>query len=184
MEVDRTQIHDEAYRWEVVGALMRDHSEAIMRSCTNWLGEGLAEEVTQDVFVAAWEQLPRFRPVAPMRTWLFGIAHKKCQQVYRNRARRQAIDCTFLEDIKDRVHADSSLTPEGRAAQVSEHTRLCTSLAALREEERILLTLRYWKEFSVADIADILRKPESTVRKRLERAVKRLRAQMRDEPPT
>jgi RNA polymerase sigma-70 factor (ECF subfamily) len=180
MEVDWTRIHDGGYRWEVVEALMRHHAGAIMQHCTTWLGEGLAEEITQEVFVAAWEQLPRFRPVAPLRTWLFGIAHKKCQQAYRNRARRQAIARTFLDDIQHGMHTDPSLMPEGHAAQVSEHARLHASLAALRDEERILLTLRYWKELSVADIADIVGKSESAARKRLDRAVKRLRAQMLD----
>jgi RNA polymerase sigma-70 factor, ECF subfamily len=183
MEVDWTQVHDGDYRWGVIEALMRDHAEAIMQHCTTWLGEGLAEEVTQEVFVAAWEQLPRFQPVAPIHTWLFGIAHKKCQQAYRNRARRQAIARTFLDDMQRGLHAEPSLTPEGRAALVSEHARLHASLAALREEERILLMLRYWKDLSVADIADIVGKSESAARKRLERAVKRLRTQMLDVSP-
>ena len=178
MGIDWTRIHDQAYRWDIVAALMRDHGDAIAQYCTTWLGEGLAEEVTQDVFVSAWEQLPRFRPLASLRTWLFGIAHKKCQQTYRNHARRQAIARTFLDDIQQCIHTDSSLLPEHRAMQVSQHTRLHASLAALREDERILLTLRYWKELPVADIADIVGKSESAVRKRIERATNRLREYM------
>ena len=97
---DRQRLHDDTYRWEVVAALMRDHADAIMQYCLSWLGAGLAEEVTQDMFVTAWQGLPKYQPEASLRTWLFGIAHHKCQQAYRNRARRQAI----ARYIKDRLN--------------------------------------------------------------------------------
>lgn len=38
-----------------------------------------------------------------LRTWLFGIARHKCQQAYRNRARRQAIAMTFAEERRARA---------------------------------------------------------------------------------
>jgi hypothetical protein len=57
--IDRQRLHEEAYRWEVVGALMREHGDALMRFCVARLSRGLAEEVTQEVFVAAWEMLPK-----------------------------------------------------------------------------------------------------------------------------
>jgi RNA polymerase sigma factor (sigma-70 family) len=105
MELDRQRIPDEAYRWEVLDALMREHAHAIAHYCTAWLGEGLAAEVTQEGFVTAWETLPAYRPDAPLRRWLFGIARNKCQQGFRNRARRQTIARTFLADIRRQVHA-------------------------------------------------------------------------------
>ena len=37
--VDQQCLHEEAYRWEVVAALMRDHSGAILQYCLTWLGE-------------------------------------------------------------------------------------------------------------------------------------------------
>jgi RNA polymerase sigma-70 factor, ECF subfamily len=178
--VDRQRLHDEAYRWEVVAALMRDHSDAILQYCLTWLGEGLAEEVTQDVFVAAWEGLPKYRPDASLRTWLFGIARHKCQQAYRNRARRRAIAQTFVGEIHARAHVASSTTPEGLLAHASQQTRLHESLRKLPSEDRILLTLWYWKELPVAEIAEILGKTEAAIRKRLTRAQQRLKELMHE----
>ena len=40
--IDRHRVHEDAYRWEVVETLMRDHGDAIMRFCVARLGEGLA----------------------------------------------------------------------------------------------------------------------------------------------
>ena len=78
MEIVWQQIQDATYRWKVVSDLMQDYTEAILRYCTTRLGEGLGEEVTQEVFVAAWQQLPTYRPEAPLQMWLFAIARRKC----------------------------------------------------------------------------------------------------------
>jgi RNA polymerase sigma-70 factor (ECF subfamily) len=165
--IDRQRLHDDAYRWEVVAALMRDHASAIMQYCLTWLGTGLAEEVTQDVFVTAWQGLTRYQPEASLRTWLFGIAHHKCQQAYRNRARRQAIAQTFGDEIQSRVHMEESTTPEDLLTHAAEQARLHDQLTQLPNEDRILLTLWYWKELPVAEIAEIMGKPEAAIRKRL-----------------
>ena len=71
MEIDWQRLPDSGYRWEVVSGLMQDHAKVILQYCTIRLGEGLGEEVTQEAFVAAWQQLPRYRPEAPLSTWTY-----------------------------------------------------------------------------------------------------------------
>jgi len=174
--IEQQRLHDEDYRWDVVAALMHEHGDAIMQFCLTWLGEGLAEEITQEVFVTAWQMLPKYRPEAPLRTWLFGIARNKCQQMYRNRARRQAIARTFVTEIRIHAHAEES-DPQGggEADAAALRTRLQASLAQLRDEDRMLLSLWYWKELPVTEIADIMGKSVAAVRKRLTRAQQRLK---------
>jgi RNA polymerase sigma-70 factor (ECF subfamily) len=178
--IDRSRLREEGYRWEVVASLMQDHGEAIMQYCLTWLGQGLAEEVTQDVFVAAWQGLPAYRPDATLRTWLFGIARHKCQQAYRNRARRQTIARTFVGEIEHRAHREAPDTPDDQLAQAAERVRLHDSLARLPSEDRILLTLWYWKELPVREIAEIMGKTEAALRKRLTRAQRRLKELMHE----
>jgi RNA polymerase sigma-70 factor (ECF subfamily) len=60
----------------------------------------------------------------------------------------------------------------------AQRTVLQESLAQLQDLDRMLLVLRYWKELPIADIADIMGKTESAVRKQLERARQRLRQTM------
>jgi hypothetical protein len=67
------------------------HGDVLTRYCRTWLGEALAEEVTLEVFIAAFDMLPQYRPEATLRAWLFGIAKLKCLKEFRNRTRRQAI---------------------------------------------------------------------------------------------
>lgn len=173
--IDQQRLHEEAYRWEVVAALMQDHGDEVMRYCVTWLGQGLAEEVMQEVFVTAWERLPTYRPEGSLRAWLFGIAKHKCQQTYRNRARRAAIDQDALMAIRARTQVEGPKSPEEHVAQAALAARLQESLRKLPGEDRILLTLWYWKELPVAEIAEILGKTEAAIRKRLTRAQQRLK---------
>jgi RNA polymerase sigma-70 factor (ECF subfamily) len=182
MQIDESRLHEEVYRWEVVERLIQDHGAELTRYCTTWLGEGLAEEVTQDVFVTAWENLPKYQPVAPLNTWLFGIARKKSQQAFRNRARRREIDRAFMADIRQRVHADAPVSPEHIMRSAAQSSRLHECLTELSENYRMVLILYYWKDVSVADIADVLGKSEPAIRKLLERAKRQLREKMRHEP--
>jgi RNA polymerase sigma-70 factor (ECF subfamily) len=178
--IDRERLQEDAYRWELVATLMQDHADAIMRYCVTWLGAGLAEEVTQDVFVTAWQGLRTYRPEASLRTWLFGIARHKCQQAYRNRARREVIAQTFGGEIHARTQAQGPSAPEDQLVQAAQQARLHHSLTKLPSEDRILLTLWYWKELPVAEIAEIMGKTEAAIRKRLTRAQQRLKELMHE----
>lgn len=184
MEIDWQRRLEPEYRWEVVSDLMQDHAKDVLQYCTTRLGEGLGEEVTQEVFVAAWQQLPRYRPEAPLATWLFAIARNKCQQAYRNRARRQTIAQLCVEEIRERTHLGGPPSPEGAITQASQVARLAVCLTQLRETDRIVLTLWYWREIPVSDIADITGKSVAAVRKQLTRAQQRLKELMDDAPPT
>ena len=176
--LEEERLHDADYRWQVVSQLMQENGDAIAQFCRSWLSEGLAEEVTQEVFVAAWQNLPNYRPQASLRTWLFGIARNKCQQMYRNRARRQEIGRTFLDEIHARAHAEQPVSPDDLVEHTTQEALLADCLSQLRDEDRIVLTLRYLKEMPVEDIADVMGKSVAAIRKRLLRAQQRLKELM------
>jgi RNA polymerase sigma-70 factor (ECF subfamily) len=179
---DLQRLHEEAYRWDVVVTLMREHGDALTQYCRTWLGEALAEEVTLEVFLTAWRLLPQYRPEAPLRTWLFGIARHQCQQAYRNRARRQAIVVTFANEIQARTQAEAPPAPGHSLEHEQLLARLEASLAQLPREERLIVILRYWKELPLAEMAEMMSLSPKTIRKRLQRAEQRLKELM-DAPP-
>ena len=178
LELER--LHDETYRWEVVAQLMQENGNTIAQFCRSWLSEGLAEEVTQEVFVAAWQNLRKYRPQASLKTWLFGIARHKCQQMYRNRARRQEISRSFVDEIHARAHAERPVSPEALIIHGSQETALADCLSRLSDNDRIVLTLRYWKEMPVDEIAEVTGKSVAAIRKRLLRAQQRLKELMHE----
>lgn len=186
MEIDPQRLRDEDDRAAVVTALMQAHAAAIRHYCIRRLGDGAGEEVAQEVFVAAWSSLPRFRPEAgELRAWLFGIAAKKCLQAFRNRGRRAAITREFVAEIRSRVHAAAAETPE-QTLLTQTHTHqelarlqwLADCLAQLRPADAMVLTLRYSRGLSLREVAAVIGKSEAAVRKRLLRVLVRLRETM------
>jgi RNA polymerase sigma-70 factor, ECF subfamily len=180
MEIDAQRLQDDGYRHEVFTALVRAQQDQIFRYCVTRLGDVYGEEVAQEVFVTAWENLPKFRQEAKLETWLVGIAKYKCAQAFRNRTRRHAIASTFVEDIRQQVHANALGTSEPMAGAEEPFARLARYMQQLRDEERLLLNLRYTKSLPVTEIADLIGKSEAAVRKRLLRALQHLRQLMAD----
>lgn len=179
-EIHWERLQDHEYRQEVMGGLVCDYADAIRRYCTIRLGEELAEEVAQDVFITAWERFPRLQSNVSLQTWLLSIARIKCQQLVRNRSCRQAITSSLLEDIRLRSHAEPPLSPEYMIEEESQLTRLRDALSKMRDSDRILLTLYYLKELSSRDIAEVMGIPVNAVRQRIHRVRVLLREMMRD----
>ena len=175
MEIDAQRLTDAAYRDAVLTALVQTYQAGIVRYCVTRLGEDIGEEVAQEVFVTAWETLPKFRQDAALSTWLFGIAKNKCAQAFRNRSRRQAMAQAFVVDIRHHAHAEEPEMPEHVMVERAQLARFAASFTVLRDDERILLNLHYTKGLTIAEIVEIVGKSEAAVRKRLLRALQRLR---------
>ena len=175
MEIDLERLRDERYRAEVLSGLVRSYQDRIFRYCVVRLGEVHGEEVAQEVFVTAWETLTKFRRESTLETWLTGIAKHKCMQAFRNRTRRQAMAETFVDDIRAQAHATIPESPEDLMVNQHQFVLLSHGLAQLRDDERILLNLRYSKGLQVTEVAELVGKSEVVVRKRLLRALQRLR---------
>jgi RNA polymerase sigma-70 factor (ECF subfamily) len=182
MNWERLQPHDEAilndiadgdYR-RALGTLVRGYQQSIVGFCHNMLGDDAwAEETAQDIFLDAYQAMPRFRQQASVRTWLFAIARKKCLQVRRNRDRRGRIQQDKQEIIAQSAHREPPVATEDDAETILQRVR--QSLEKLPNAERELLTMRYDTGLSVADIAQIRSISMATVRRRLARALETLR---------
>ena len=179
--MDQQCLQEDNDSTDMLTMLLQEYQDMIWRYCVTRLGDGVGEEIAQDVFVTAWKTLPKFRQQATPRAWLLGIAKRKCAQAWRNRTRRKAILEACMADIRSVVHTTAPQTPEQLMAEQQIMTAqqrrqwLADSLAQLRDSERMLVTLRYLKGLSIAELSDIAGMKEATVRQRLRRALKRLR---------
>lgn len=181
MEIDHTRLQDEAYRREVGEALVHAYQHRIWGYCVTRLGEVDGEDVAAQVFATAWDRLASFQPQAAIASWLLGIARNKCAQALRNRTRRAAIVRGFQADIRAQVHREAQELPDCVAGDRAPLARLADSLPKLRDDERLCLALRYTKDLPVAEIAALVGKSETAVRKRLYRALQRLKELIEDD---
>ncbi|MBI1797548.1 MAG: RNA polymerase sigma factor [Candidatus Eisenbacteria bacterium] len=130
-----------------------------------------AEEVAQDAFVRAWGGLPRYRGDAAFSSWLYRIVARRAfdrAAVLKGRRGREA----GVEEI-ERI-ADTAARPDDEArARAREVGRRVDGLG---DVQRLVVTLYYFQDRSVEEVARTLRMPENTVKTHLSRA----RAALRD----
>ena len=180
--IDREQLRlDVTYRQAVFESLFDKYHLDIVRYCASRVGDLLAEDVAQAVFRIVWSKLDSFEPERPINHWLSAIAKRECQRTFRNGSKRQMLDYAFRKDIQEAAHSSGPPPPGARLEQSTRHEQMANSLAQLSQDDRILLNMRYRRELSVADIAEIMETSRITVQKRLERARRRLREVMCDD---
>lgn len=131
-----------------------------------------SEEVTQDVFLEAWQTAARFDPArGAAAAWLLTLAHRRA--VDRVRASQAAHDRELRTGIRD---LDVPVDEVAEAAEIAvEHERVSGALAALSEVQRECLALAYYGGCTQSEIAAKLGVPLGTVKTRLRDGMIRLR---------
>ena len=130
-----------------------------------------AEDLLVEIFLAAHNQ-PMLLSLSTDRqlAWLRRVAKNKVIDHYRHNA---VVRLLPLEQADCLV--DSALTPEQRVVRCEDYERLSQAIGQLSAEQQELIHLRYGRELRMATIADLLERPEGTVRKMLARTLLKLR---------
>ena len=157
---------------EAFGELIRRHQDfvygAALRVVRNPV---LAQDVAQDAFIRAYRALPDFRGQAAVRSWLYRIATNLALNAVQRRREYPA------ESLPE---AEVTGGPEREAVRgdMAEHLR--AAIEELPEELKQPLVLREYGYHSYQEIADELELPLNTVRTRILRARRALRAAMEE----
>jgi RNA polymerase sigma-70 factor, ECF subfamily len=139
----------------------------------------VAQSLTQDTFLRAWNARSTFRGDCAISTWLMRIAlnlvrdHTRTDRFrFWKRVSETAVD---VSDISSHVpHRDSSL--ESRLIANEQLTLVWESVAQLSERQRNVFLLRFLDELELSEIAAITGLPVSTVKTHLYRALATIRA--------
>lgn len=134
-----------------------------------------ARDAAQEGFVRAWRALPRFRSEAEPRPWLMRIVANAARNRRRGSGRRAGL---ALRIAQDRPSDGAAPSPEAAVLAGERRAELLAALDRLREEDRLVLGLRWFVELGEAEMADALGVPRGTVKSRLSRALGRLRQEM------
>ena len=125
-----------------------------------------AEDLTSQLFLSAYQALPRYRHQGHFAAWLFTIARNQVKEYYRKRAREVPL-----------VQAERLASPADPLAEVAradEIRCLRKLILQLPDAEQELIRLRYVAGLSFADMAIILNRREDAVKKNLYRLQARL----------
>ncbi|MDH5675053.1 MAG: sigma-70 family RNA polymerase sigma factor [Myxococcales bacterium] len=168
--LQRLQRRDEA----AFNELVIRHQDSVFRLLLGMLGNRAeAEDVAQEVFVSAFKAIHRFRGDSAISTWLYRVAANHGKNRIKYLARRARDSQRPLEEGLDggsSVLAAAPTRPDQQAEGHQAEHHLQRALAALEEDQRVLIMLRDVQNLSYEEIAEVTSLPIGTVKSRLHRA--------------
>lgn len=126
-----------------------------------------AKDVVQDTWEGAVRGLQRLDDPARFGPWLYAIASRKCTDALRSKYRHARNVAAFADAPSEAVEASEGVTLD-----------LAAALQQLPAEQRVVVSLFFGEDMSIADIAAITGAPPGTVKSRLFAARKALRASL------
>ncbi len=157
---------------EAFAVLVREHANLVYSAARRQLGHSaMAEDVVQAVFILLWRKAGAIR--GPVAGWLVKTTYFACLDAKRVAARRQ---------YHERTAAMMKLEHSEPEREWGEYAgRLDAAMVRLRTRDRDAIALRYLRGLSFKDVGDALGIGEDAAKKRVRRAIERLRTILSDE---
>lgn len=155
--------------------LYRRYSALVYTVALRSLGDTTdAEDVLQQVFIAAWQGRARYQPErASVATWLMGIARNKIVDAHAARGRQRR--------IQHQVATNTSVT-DSQPVDVAQQLLMAEEIARLDTVPQQVLRLAFYEDLTHTQIAERLQMPPGTVKSHIRRSLIKLRNRMEVTP--
>lgn len=146
-----------------------------------------AWDLSQEVFIRAWQAIGRFESKAKFSTWLYRIAHNLVYDF--SRKRKIQVEGEFNDELLNRERIDSSAStapsvgeqPDDSLSRQELRKRIKEAMEKLSIEHRSVVLLKDIQGLSYKEIADVMETSIGTVMSRLFYARQKLQTLLRDE---
>ena len=183
LEQERDLVERAKYSREAFGELYDAHYGQIYGYALRRTADTeVARDVTATVFYEALRHIKDYRwRGIPFSHWLYRIANREIINRYNKRKPEVSYgkDSAELEEHPD-PHS-SLYSGEIDRGRYEDYIDLQTCISRLPQKYQEVVTLRYFEDKEMKEIAGILRKPEGTVKSLLHRAIEQMRKMMGDE---
>jgi len=143
----------------------------------------LAEDLTSQTFIKAYKNFKRFQwRNIPISAWLYKIATNEVNSYYR---KKKSFSNLSLEEIKE-IANDQNLIEEIQRSEeelqkYQDFLKLHKKIVRLPPKYQTVITLRFFEKKKIKEIAQILGKPEGTIKAQIHRALLLLRKMLKEE---
>lgn len=139
------------------------------------------EELSQEVFIRAYQGLAGYKGKTPFKGWLSGIAVRTCYDFWRKRYRSPEFAMSSLSDAQQEwlertLRDDSGEVLAEKASEEAEQALLAYALDRLSPEDRMVMELVYLEGYSGKEAARLLGWTVANVKVRAYRCRKKLKA--------
>ena len=164
---------EEAFR-RIVERYQSTLAEQLRRFSPN---PSVVEDLVHDTFVEAFLSLASFKSKSPFEHWLRKLAVRTGYRYWKQNAR----EIKFKEKLYDELSSLPSVSADpSNAVDASE--QLHAIMSKLAPRDRLVLTLLYWDDRSVAEVAELAGWSQSMVKVQAYRARNRLKKLLEENP--
>lgn len=160
---------------EAYSQLVDRYRNLVYTLCLRMLSDPVeAEEAAQESFIKAYQALNRFQQRSRFSTWLYRIAYNHCVSVLRSNVK-------LFDLVDEGAEAEAGSYELDGLESLSRQERtlwLQKAMEALAETDAVVLTLFYYEEHSLEEIAEVTGMSDANVRVRLHRARLRLKKEL------
>lgn len=164
------RLQDPETRHDAFGEVVRAYSEQLYWQIRRMVfSHEDANDLLQNTFMKAWDNLDCFRGEAKLSTWLYRIAINECLNfLNRQRAEKQLsiddADAALINRLESDPYFDGNETQK----------MLQKAIMTLPEKQRIVFNLKYFQEMKYEDISDILGTSVGALKASYHHAVKKI----------
>lgn len=133
-----------------------------------------ANDILQNVFIKAWNNLDEFHNKAKISTWLYRIAVNESLDFLRRQKKTAEISADEEPTVAAKLLADDFFDGEHTEALLQE------AIAQLPDVQRVVFNLRYFDEMKYSDISKMLNTSEGALKASYHIAVKKITAYLHD----
>ena len=136
----------------------------------------IAEDITQETFLEAYQNLEKLRDPLKFSAWLLGIANHLCIAWFRkNQSRSELLREHHITKTDTDTYSRYVALENERDTVEAQRALAQKLLSKLKESDRQLMTLHYFEEMTSAEISRYLGVSQNTIKSRLRRAKQRLK---------
>jgi RNA polymerase sigma-70 factor (ECF subfamily) len=165
------------------GVLLQRHRAPVLSYFVRMVrDQGLAEDLTQEVFLRVYQARERYQPDARFTTWLYRIATNLALNALRDRKSEKVAEVSERPDgdesnILDRM-PDERPTVEEQMVESDRQRLIRQAVERLPDNQRAAVILHKYQDVDYRQIASVLKVSESAVKSLLFRAYENLRVRL------
>ena len=157
-------------------AIVDRYAALVYSTCLRELGDRqVAEDAAQATFLVLATKATRLRPSGPLSAWLFSTARLVSKNARRREVAHQRREQAAMDDF---VSNRRNEIPGGDDAWASIADNLHDAMDKLGTADRQALLLRFFEQLSMRETADMLGVSEDAAKKRVSRALDKLRVRL------
>ncbi len=160
-EIDRTYEDKE----KLIEQLMELYTEKVYLLAYSFVKDrGIAEDISQEVFIKAYKYIDNFRGEASLKSWIYRIAVNTSKDFLKKKSLKQLLlENSFLENFHRTESTEASYLEADRNEQ------LLQIILTLPMKYREIIVLHYFYDIKIYELASVLDLKQNTVKTRLSR---------------